>query len=153
MFKTFLKNEDCFIIHFDENLLTELIHNALSSFVLSFNSIFFVMFAFVSFFSILIIFASFFNAFCSRKKIHESSSSTLKKKSRLTNDHCDCTLSSKWLNDLKNTRCVENVKRAEHFLSELYYLNWQTCKRHINQLKQLFELLSIKNFVEMKKMF
>jgi hypothetical protein len=132
MFKTLLKNEDCFIIHFDENLLTRLIHNASSLFVLSFDSIFFVMFAFVSLFFVFIVLASFVRAFRFRKKIHESFSSTFQKRNRLTNNHCDCTLSSKWFNDLKNTRCVESVKRIEHFLSELYYLNRQICKKHIN---------------------
>jgi hypothetical protein len=141
MSRTLLKNEDCFIIHFDESLLTELIHNVSSSFVLSFDSIFFVF----------IVFASSFNASRSRKRAYESFSSAFKKRSRLTNNHYDCTLSSKWLNDLKNARCVANVKRIEHFLNELYYLNRQICKKHINQLRQLFVLLSIENFVEMKK--
>jgi hypothetical protein len=95
MFKTLLKNENYFIIHFDENFLTKLIHNVSSSFVLSFDSIFFVMFAFASFFFVFIVLASFVRAFRSRKRAHESFSSTSQKKSRLTNDHCDCTLSSK----------------------------------------------------------
>ncbi len=115
MSETLLKNEDCFTIHHCESLLTELIHNVSSSFVLSFDSIFFVMFTFVSFSFVFIVFASSFNAFRFRKKAHESFSSTLKKKNRLTNDHCDCTLSSKWLEDLKKARCIENVKRIEHF--------------------------------------
>jgi hypothetical protein len=153
MFETFLKNEDCLIIYLDENLLTELIHNVSSSSVLSFDSIFLVMFAFVSLFFVLIVFASFFNAFRFRKRANESFSSALKKRSRLTNDHCDCTLSSKWFEDLKKTRCIESVKRTEHLLRELYYLNRQICKKHINQLRQLFKLLSIENFVEMKEMF
>jgi hypothetical protein len=152
MSKTFLKNEDCFIIHFDESLLTELIHNVSSSFVLLFDSISFVMFAFASFSFVSIVLASSARASRFRKKAHESFSSTSQKRSWLTNDHYDCTLSSKWLNDLKNARCVESVKRIEHFLSELYYLDRQICKKHINQLKQLFELLSIENFVEMKEM-
>jgi ABC-type multidrug transport system fused ATPase/permease subunit len=151
MSETLLKNEDYFIIHFDENLLAELIHNVSSSFVLSFDSIFFVMFAFVSLFFVFIVLASFVRVFRFRKKVHESFSSTSQKRSRLTNDHCDCTLSSKWFNDLKNARCVESVKRIEHFLSELYYLDRQICKKHINQLRQLFELLSIENLVEMKE--
>jgi hypothetical protein len=123
MFETFLKNEDCFFIYFDENLLTKLIHNVSSSFVLSFDLDFLVIFAFVSFTFVSIVFASFFNATRFRKRVHESFSSTLKKRSRLTNDHCDCTLSSKWFNNLKNALCVENVKRIKHFLSELYYLD------------------------------
>jgi hypothetical protein len=151
MSEAFLKNEDYFIIHLDESLLTKLIHNVSSSFVLSSDSISFVMFAFVSFFLVSIVLASSLNASRFRKRVHESSSSALKKISRLTNDHCDCTLSSKWLNDLKNARCVESVKRTEHFLSELYYLDRQICKKHINQLRQLFELLSIENFVKMKE--
>jgi hypothetical protein len=153
MFETFLKNENCFIIYFDESLLTELIHNDSSSFVLSFDSIFFVMFAFVSLFFVSIVLASSFNAFRFRKRVHESFSSALKKRNRLTNDHCDCMLLSKWLEDLKKTRWIESVKRIEHLLKELYYLNRQICKKHINQLRHLFKLLSIENFVEMKKIF
>ncbi len=139
--KTLLENEDDFIIHFDESLLAELIHSVSSSFVLSSDSLFFVF----------IVFASSFSESRFRKKAHESFSSALKKRSRLTNDHCDCTLSSKWLEDLKNARCVESARRTEHLLSGLYYLNRQICKKHINQLRQLFELLSIENFVEMKE--
>jgi hypothetical protein len=141
MSEAFLKNEDCFITHFDESLLVELIHNVSSSFVLSSNSIFFVS----------VVLASSLSASRFRKRAHESFSSTLTKRSRLTNDHCDCTLSSKWLEDLKKTRLIESVKRAEHFLKRLYYLNRQICKKHINQLRQLFELLSIENLVEIKK--
>jgi hypothetical protein len=152
MSEALLKNEDCFITHFDESLLAELIHNVSSSFVLSSDLIFFVMFAFVSLSFVSIVLASSARASRFRKRIHESFSSTSQKRSRLTNDHCDCTLSSKWLNDLKNARCVESVRRIEHFLNELYYLNRQICKKHINQLKQLFEFLSIENFVEMKEM-
>jgi ABC-type multidrug transport system fused ATPase/permease subunit len=151
MFETLLKNEDCLIIHLDESLLTELIHNASSSFVLLFDSIFFVMFAFVSLFLVFIVLASFVRASRFRKRAHESFSSASQKRSRLTNDHCDCTLSSKWFNHLKNARCVESVKRMEHLLNELYYLNRQICTKHMNQLKQLFELLSIENLVEMKE--
>ncbi len=151
MFEVFIKNEDCFITHFDENLLTELIHNVSSSSVLSFDSIFFVMFAFVSFSFVAIVLASSLSASRSRKRAHEVFSSALKKRSRLTNDHCDCTLSSKWLEDLKKARCIESVKRIEHFLRELYYLNRQICKKHINQLRELFELFSIENLVEIKE--
>jgi hypothetical protein len=148
-----IKNENCFIIHFDESLLTKLIHNVSSSSVLSFNSIFFVMFAFVSSFSISIAFASSLKTSRFRKRAHASLSSALKKRNRLTNNHCDCTLSSKWFEDLKKARCIESVKRIEHLLKKSYYLNRQICKKHINQLRQLFELLSIENFVEMKEVF
>jgi hypothetical protein len=141
MFETFLKNEDCFITHLDKSLLINLIYNASSSFVLSFDS-----FSFVS-----IVLASSLNASRFGKKAHESSSSTFKKRNRLTNDYCDCTLSSKWLENLKKARCIESVKRIEHFLKESYYLDRQICKKHINQLRQMFELLSIEDLVEMKK--
>jgi ABC-type multidrug transport system fused ATPase/permease subunit len=147
----FIENKDCFIIRFDESLFSKLIDNASSSFVLSFDSIFSVMFAFVSLFFVFIVLASSSRASRFRKKARESFSSTSQKRSRQTNNHCDCTLLSKCLDDLKNARCVKSVKRTEHFLSELYYLNRQICKRHINQLRQLFELLSIENLVEMKE--
>jgi hypothetical protein len=152
MSEALLKNEDCLITHLDESLLAELIHNVSSSFVLSSDSIFFVMFAFASLFFVSIVLASSVRASRFRKRALESFSSASQKRSRLTSDHCDCTLSSKWLNNLKNARCVESVKRIEHLLSELYYLDRQICKKHINQLRQLFELLSIENLVEMKKM-
>jgi ABC-type multidrug transport system permease subunit len=54
-----------------------------------------VIFAFISLFFVFIIFASFFKASRFRKRTHELFSSTLKKRSELTNDHCDYTLSSK----------------------------------------------------------
>jgi hypothetical protein len=85
MFEALLKNEDCFTTHLDENLLAELIHSASSSFVLFFDS----------FFLDSIVFASSLNASRFRKRVHESFSSVFTKRSRLTNDHCDCTLSSK----------------------------------------------------------
>ncbi len=95
MFEALLKNEDCFIIHLDKGLLAELIHNASSSFVLSSDSISFVMFAFVSLSFVFIVLASSVRASRFRKRAHESFSSASQKRSRLTNDHCDCTLSSK----------------------------------------------------------
>jgi hypothetical protein len=151
MSEALLENENRFTTHLDESLLAELIHSASSSFVLSSDLIFFVMFAFASLSFVSIVLASSARASRFRKRAHESSSSASQKRSRLTSDHCDCTLSSKWLNDLKNARCVESVRRIEHLLSELYYLDRQICKKHINQLRQLFELLSIENFVEMKE--
>jgi hypothetical protein len=125
MFKALLKNENCFTTHLNKSLLAELIHNVSSSFVLSFDSIFLVS----------VVLASFLNAFRFRKRAHESFSSALTKRKQLTSDHCDCTLSSKWLEDLKKTRLIESVKRAEHLLKELYYLNRQICKKHINWLR------------------
>ncbi len=95
MSEALLKNEDCFTTHLDENLLAELIHSASSSFVLSFDSIFLVMFAFVSFFLVFIVLASFVRASRFRKRAHESFSSASQKRDRLTSDHCDCMLSSK----------------------------------------------------------
>jgi hypothetical protein len=129
MFEALLENEDCFITHLDESLLAELIHSASSSFVLSSDSIFLVMFAFASFFFVFIVLASSVRASRSRKRAHESFSSASQKRSRLTSDHCECTLSSKWLNDLKNARCVESVRKIEHLLSGLYYLDRQICKK------------------------
>ncbi len=76
MSEALLKNEDCLIIHLDESLLTELIYNVSSLFVLSFDSIFFVMFAFASLSFVFIVFASSVRASRSRKKVHESFSLT-----------------------------------------------------------------------------
>jgi hypothetical protein len=59
-------------------------------------------------------------------------------------------LSIKWLDDLKNARCFINLKSVEHLLERFYYLDRQIYLKHINQLKQLFELLSIDDLIEMK---
>jgi hypothetical protein len=133
-------------IHCDENFLS-LIHDFVSSFVLLSDSLFFASFSFAQF-----VFLSSSDASRSHKRARESLSSALKKRVRSTNDHCDCKLSMKWLEELKKTRCIRSIKSVEHLLSELYYLKRQICKTHINQLKQLYELLSIKNFTKMKEM-
>jgi hypothetical protein len=152
MFETFMKNIiNFFESHLEENLLTELIHNEISSFVLSFRSFSFVTFFFVSLSFVSFVFLLSFDATRFHKRARESFSSTLKKKVRSTDDHCDCMLSMKWFQKLKKACCTENIKNVEHLLSELYYLKRQICKKHINQLKQLYELLSIKNSNEMKK--
>jgi hypothetical protein len=43
------------------------------------------------------------------------------------------------------------VRRAEHLLSGLYYLGRQICKKHINQLRQLFGLLPVEDPAEMEE--
>jgi hypothetical protein len=127
----------------DENFLNRF-QDFVFSFVLSFRLIFFVSFSLI-----LSIFSSFFNLSRSQKKIRSAFSTSFKTKVKFAN-HCECILSIKWLDDFKNARCFINLKSVEHFLERLYYLDKQICLKHINQLKQLFELLSINDLIEMK---
>ncbi len=112
--------------------------------MLSFRFIFFASFSFI-----LSILSSFFNLSRSRKRTRSRFSTSLKKRIKFAN-HCECILSIKWLDDFKNARCFINLKNVEHFLEKLYYFDKQICLKHINQLKQLFELLSIENLIEMQ---
>jgi hypothetical protein len=120
------------------------IRDSFSSFVLSSRLIFFASFSLI-----LSIFSSFLSLSSSRKRARLTFSTSFKKRIKSAN-HCECILSIKWLDDFKNARCFINLKSVEHFLEELYYLDKQICLKHINQLKQLFELLSMKNLIEMK---
>jgi hypothetical protein len=130
-------------IRCDENFLNRF-QDFVSSFVLSFRLIFFVSLSFI-----LSTFSSFLNLSRSRKRIRSTSSTSFKKRVKSAN-HCECILSIKWFNDFKNARCFINLKSVEHFLEEFYYFDKQICLKHINQLKQLFELLSTNDFIEMK---
>jgi hypothetical protein len=130
-------------IRCDENFLNRF-QDFVSSFVLSFRLIFFASFSFT-----LSILSSFFSLSRSQKRARSASSTSLKKRVKSAN-HCECIWSIKWLDDLKNARCFINLKSVEHFLERLYYFDRQICLRHINQLKQLFELLSINDLIEMK---
>ncbi len=153
IFETLMRNIISFFeSHFEENLLIELIHSEISSFVLSSRSFFFVTSFFASFSFVSFVFLLSSDATRFHKRVRESSSSTHKKRIRSTDDHCDCMLSMKWFQELKKACCIENIKNVEHLLSELYYLKRQICKKHINQLRQLYELLSIENSSEMKEM-
>jgi hypothetical protein len=96
-----IEDEGCLTTHLGGSLLTGLIDSASSSSVLPSDSVSSVVSAFVSFSPVSIVPASPPSASRSRKRAHESFSSALKKRSRLTSDHCGCTLSSKWLDDLK----------------------------------------------------
>jgi hypothetical protein len=98
---------------------------------------------------ILSILSSFFNLSRSRKRARSTFSTSLMKKIKFEN-HCECILSIKWLDDFKKARCFFNLKEIEHLFERLYYLDRQICLKHINQLRRLFELLSINNLIEMK---
>jgi hypothetical protein len=130
-------------IRCDENILNRF-QDFVFSFVLSFRFIFFASFSLI-----LSTHSSFFNLSRSQKKIRSASSTSLKKRIKSAN-HCECILSIKWLDDFKNARCFINLKSVEHFFEKFYYFDKQICLKHINQLKQLFELLSINDLIEMK---
>ncbi len=130
-------------IRCDENFLNRFQDFVFSS-VLSFRLIFFASFSLI-----LSILSSFLSLSRSQKRARSASSTSLKKRVKSAN-HCECILSIKWLDDFKNARCFINLKSVEHLLKKLYYFDRQICLKHINQLKQLFELLSINDFIEMK---
>jgi hypothetical protein len=118
----------------------------------SFVSFWFIAFVSASFFFVFIDFAFSFNAFRSHKRIRAAFSSTFEKRIKLTDDKCDCTLSAKWFKNLKQMRCHNNLKSVEHLFEKFYYSNKQICLKQINQLRQMFELLSMNDLIEMKKM-
>jgi hypothetical protein len=90
MFETLMnENLSSSKTHCDENFLS-LIHDFVSSFVLSSDSFFFASLSLAQF-----VFLSFSDASRSHKRVRESLSSTLKKRVRSTDDHCDCKLSMK----------------------------------------------------------
>jgi hypothetical protein len=97
----------------------------------------------------LSILSSSFDLPRSRKRVRSTFSTSLMKRVKSAN-HCRCILSIKWLDDLKKARCFTNLKSVEHLFEKLYYLDRQICLKHINQLRRLFELLSIENLIEMK---
>ncbi len=127
----------------DENFLNRF-QDFVFSFVLSSRLIFFASFSLT-----LSILSSSLSLSRSQKRVRSASSTSLKKRIKSAN-HCECILSIKWLDDFKNARCFISLKSVEHLLERLYYLDRQICLRHINQLRQLFELLSIDDLIEMK---
>jgi DNA-directed RNA polymerase subunit N (RpoN/RPB10) len=110
--------------------VTELHHDALSS--ISFTS------------------ESSFDAFRSRKRARKMISSISRKRIKLSEKSCDYVMSSRWREILTQVNLIKSIKSAEHRLDELYYLKRQVCRRHINKLKRLYELLSMKDLSEMK---
>ncbi len=158
MFKNIVMMSEAFVknvVNFfesrrDENFLTELIHNAISSFVLSFRSFFFVSFFFALLSFVSFVSLSFFDASRSRKRVRELFSSMSRKRIDSARNKCECIMSRKWLERLTQANRIENVRQTKHLLNVLYYLKKQICKNHINQMKRLYDLLSIEDFEKMK---
>jgi hypothetical protein len=59
-------------------------------------------------------------------------------------------MSLKWREILTQVNLIKSIKSAKHLLNKFYYLERQICERHIHDLRWLYELLSMKNFSEMK---
>jgi hypothetical protein len=59
-------------------------------------------------------------------------------------------MSSKWREILAQVNLIKSIKSAKHLLDKFYYLERQVCERYINELRRLYELLSVKNLSEMK---
>jgi uncharacterized protein (UPF0147 family) len=90
------------------------------------------------------------DAFRSRKRIKEMISITSKKRVRSSEDSCECAMSTRWREILAQVDRIKSIKSVEHLLERLYYLKRQVCERHINELERLYDLLSMKDFSEMK---
>jgi hypothetical protein len=96
MFEAFVKNVvSSSESRRDENFLAELIHNAISSFVLSFRSFFFVSFFFALLSFVSFVSLSSFDASRLRKRVRESSSSMFKKRVDSARNKCECIMSRK----------------------------------------------------------
>jgi hypothetical protein len=134
----------------DEDFLAELIHNAISFFVLSSRSFFFVSFFFALLSFVSFVFLSSSDASRLRKRARESFSSIFKKRVDSTKNKCECIMSHKWFEKLTQTNRTENVKQTKHLLNVFYYLKKQICKNHINLMRRLHDLLSIEDFEKMK---
>jgi hypothetical protein len=85
-----------------EKYLTELHHDVLFS--ISFTS------------------ESSFDAFRSRKRAREMTSSISKKRIKSSEKSCDCVMSSRWLEILAQVNLIKSIKSAEFLLNEFYYL-------------------------------
>jgi hypothetical protein len=77
----------------DENFLAKLIHNAISSFVLSFRSFFLVSFFFALLFFVSFAFLSPSDAPRLRKRVRESFSSVSRKRIGSARNKCECIMS------------------------------------------------------------
>lgn len=86
----------------------------------------------------------------SRKRARASSPPASRKKARPAENQCGCTMPLKCLEGLAEASQTKSVRSAKHLLSGLYYLGRQICRQHINQLRRLYELLSIEDPSEMK---
>ncbi len=93
------------------------------------------------------------NAFRSRKRIKEMISITSKKRVKSSENSCECAMSIKWREILTQVNRIRSIKSVEHLLKEFYFLKRQICERHINEFERLYDLLSMKNFSEMKNIF
>jgi hypothetical protein len=59
-------------------------------------------------------------------------------------------MSTRWREILTQVNRIKSIKNVEHLLKRFYHLERQVCERHINELEQLYDLLSMKNLSEMK---
>jgi hypothetical protein len=117
----------------NENYLTKLHHDFLSS--------------------ISITFESSSNALRSRKRARKTISSISKKHVKSSKKSCECVMSTRWRKVLAQVNRIKSIRSAEHLLKKLYYLRRQVCERHINELERLYDLLSVMNLSEMKDIF
>ncbi len=131
MFDALMKNVVSFSkTRLKEKYLTELHHEIFSS--ISFTS------------------KSSSNAFRSRRRAREMISITSKKRVKSSKNSCECAMSTRWREILTQVNRIKSIKNVEHLLKRFYHLERQVCERHINELEQLYDLLSMKNLSEMK---
>ncbi len=53
------------------------------------------------------------------------------------------------MNEIEEVDIIKNSRKIEQLLSEMYYLNREVCRDHINRLKYVFEMLSTIDVVDM----
>ncbi len=60
-------------------------------------------------------------------------------------------MSITWMTTLNKVDFIKNTRKTKQLLNELFFINRQVCRNHINQLKYVFDLLFTKNASEMKQ--
>ncbi len=53
------------------------------------------------------------------------------------------------MNAIEKVDSIKNSRKIEQLLKEMYYLNCEMCRNHINQLEYVFEMLLTINVVDM----
>jgi hypothetical protein len=53
------------------------------------------------------------------------------------------------MKEIKEVDSIKNSRKIEQLLSEMYYLNREVCRDHINRLEYVFEMLSTIDVVDM----
>jgi hypothetical protein len=88
-----------------------------------------------------------FTSIVTRKRARSIVSSVSNKKEKIVERTCVCIVSKKLMNEIEEIDNIKNSRKIEQLLSEMYYLNREMCRNHINRLKYVFEMLSTINVI------